>query len=803
MLGGAARRRSRRTWRPPRGRRREIARASSRPCTTWCRAERGSARPSGLGGVGVPPRREMDPGLARSVARRSRRSDATSCSAAARSSWPGRPGPLPWPASPGRRGRRARARPAPRARRNQRAAAARSPAHSRSSTSSRQSERRDVGAGVRRRGGQRPRGRARLGRGHRARGRRPPRRRWSSVRSVAHLRRARRGAGHRRRPAASRAGARRGRGPPRVPPSWASPRRRPAATPRVLPDASLPPQRSSSADPVADQAPAEAPERRRPAPRRRAARGRPGRGRCRPASPRRARRTSSAGCPGRRPVPDGSRFGDRGLRRRQGVEEAGPVDEQAAPGELHQRGWRPRPRPRAGSRARIRSIVVGAGDVEAAHRDPRQQAERLGRLAGVQPVLDRRHAVAHALQPPGRAGVLLAQPLGRAPLELGEQHLAHQAVHLEPPTGVEAGDEQAPLLGLQQQVAGVASPGERLGQPVVHPVDDGGRQRAAPRARRARPAAPRATGSCRRAGPSRPGWRGASSPTRGGGRSLRAHGEGRELEGGGPPPDHAATAASSCSAVSGHSPASSSRSSGSENRRASKPTSASSPAARSRSIGEGRAAPAQQQQVQPVGLVLDERGERGPGRPRCRRGGGGRRPRAPRRRPRVSSRSSVRARRRPSVRPDRARRPRPVRRRPGRATRPPRSARRRTAAGSRSDSSRASQAEGLPQWRSQSAARAVLPAPAGATTAVTGYAARSSSSSISRVRRTRWRGAVGTRNLDRKKGESNRPRWRAPAGASASCGHRRAHVGRRRAFGWSSAPPVCGPAPSRRDVGSS
>ena len=123
----------------------------------------------------------------------------------------------------------------------------------------------------------------------------------------------------------------------------------------------------------------------------------------------------------------------------------------------------------------IRSIASAPATSKPLIEIPASSRSASARLAGVQPVLDRRHAVAHALQPPGRAGVLLAQSFGRPSLELGQQHLAHQAVHLEPPAGVEAGDEQAPLLGLQQQVAGIASPGERLGQSVVHPVDDGGR----------------------------------------------------------------------------------------------------------------------------------------------------------------------------------------------------------------------------------------------------------------------------------------------------------------------------------------
>ncbi len=80
-------------------------------------------------------------------------------------------------------------------------------------------------------------------------------------------------------------------------------------------------------------------------------------------------------------------------------------------------------------------------------------------------------------------------------------------------------------------------------------------------------------------------------------------------------------------------------------------------------------------------------------------------------------------------------------------------------AGSRSDSSSVSHAEASPQPWTQSATRAVLPDPAGATKAVTGYDARSSNSSTSRVRRTKWSGALGIRNLDRKKAESKRPRW--------------------------------------------
>ena len=45
-----------------------------------------------------------------------------------------------------------------------------------------------------------------------------------------------------------------------------------------------------------------------------------------------------------------------------------------------------------GIRWRIRSIAAGAAAVEAAHGKGRQQAERLSRLACLEPVLDRRHA---------------------------------------------------------------------------------------------------------------------------------------------------------------------------------------------------------------------------------------------------------------------------------------------------------------------------------------------------------------------------------------------------------------------------
>ena len=73
-------------------------------------------------------------------------------------------------------------------------------------------------------------------------------------------------------------------------------------------------------------------------------------------------------------------------------------------------------------------------------------------------------------------------------------------------------------------------------------------------------------------------------------------------------------------------------------------------------------------------------------------------------------------------------------------------------AGSRSDSSSVSHAEASPQPWTQSATRAVLPDPAGATKAVTGYAARSSNSSTSRVRRTKWSGALGIAELGPEEG---------------------------------------------------
>ena len=129
-----------------------------------------------------------------------------------------------------------------------------------------------------------------------------------------------------------------------------------------------------------------------------------------------------------------------------------------------------------GIRWMIRSIAASAAAVEAAHGDGRQQAQRLSRLACLEPVLDRRHPVGHALEPTGRAGVLLPQSLGRPPRELGEQRPTHQAVHLEPPTGVEAGDEQSPRLGLQQEIPGIGSSGQGFRQPVVHPINHGGRE---------------------------------------------------------------------------------------------------------------------------------------------------------------------------------------------------------------------------------------------------------------------------------------------------------------------------------------
>ena len=72
---------------------------------------------------------------------------------------------------------------------------------------------------------------------------------------------------------------------------------------------------------------------------------------------------------------------------------AGPVEAQAAPGVLQQRGSVGGRTPRGGMRSRTRSECRGiTARVEATHRDRRQQAERLARLARVQPVLDRRHA---------------------------------------------------------------------------------------------------------------------------------------------------------------------------------------------------------------------------------------------------------------------------------------------------------------------------------------------------------------------------------------------------------------------------
>ena len=83
---------------------------------------------------------------------------------------------------------------------------------------------------------------------------------------------------------------------------------------------------------------------------------------------------------------------------------------------------------------------------------------------------------------------------------------------------------------------------------------------------------------------------------------------------------------------------------------------------------------------------------------------------------------------------------------------------RQNCAGSLSAASRESQALGRWSWRSQSAASAVLPAPAGATIAVTGKSERSSSNESSRGRGTKWRGSFGILNLDWKNGESSRPR---------------------------------------------
>ena len=155
-----------------------------------------------------------------------------------------------------------------------------------------------------------------------------------------------------------------------------------------------------------------------------------------------------------------------------------PVDAQVAPGVLQPARQRSRPDASGGIRSRIRRIAAGsAARVEAAHRDRRQQAECLARLAGVQPVLDRRHVVgpcSPAIGLRARAARAVARESDAAS-SASSTSRTRLCTSNHPPES-NAGDEQAPLLGLLQQVAGIGSSAEGLGQAVVHAVDHGGGQ---------------------------------------------------------------------------------------------------------------------------------------------------------------------------------------------------------------------------------------------------------------------------------------------------------------------------------------
>ena len=107
-----------------------------------------------------------------------------------------------------------------------------------------------------------------------------------------------------------------------------------------------------------------------------------------------------------------------------------------------------------------------------------------------------------------------------------------------------------------------------------------------------------------------------------------------------------------------------------------------------------------------------------------------------------------------------------------------------------SEASGVSQATGVEQASAQLDSSTVLPAPAGATTSVTG-AASSSSRSNSRARRTWWRGRAGTRSFNnRRRGAPSRrcsstsciwPPSSAPAGGRAEGRDSRAPAGPTRA----------------------
>jgi hypothetical protein len=71
----------------------------------------------------------------------------------------------------------------------------------------------------------------------------------------------------------------------------------------------------------------------------------------------------------------------------------------------------------------------------------REEAQGVPVSAGEEPVLQRRGHLPGVLEPARRSGVLLREPRGGPPPEVGEKGRPDEGVHGEPAVGTEASDE--------------------------------------------------------------------------------------------------------------------------------------------------------------------------------------------------------------------------------------------------------------------------------------------------------------------------------------------------------------------------
>ena len=121
-------------------------------------------------------------------------------------------------------------------------------------------------------------------------------------------------------------------------------------------------------------------------------------------------------------------------------DEAGAVDEDVAPPELEHRlevvvGDRDGDGGDGLDRRGLLSRVVEPGHLG------REQVEGLARLAGEDPVVDRRRDGGGGLEPLGRPGVLPGGPFGLALVEVAPQRRAERPGQADPPIGVVVGQE--------------------------------------------------------------------------------------------------------------------------------------------------------------------------------------------------------------------------------------------------------------------------------------------------------------------------------------------------------------------------